>query len=125
MKKTLIGTGGAKTKLVQSYAPKQEPVAKAQSVEAVAQQGMALAFKHKPLESGKGYQSKPMPATGGPGVYNAAKQGPGSQRTIYKSGLQSHYGSNPPNAVNRAPDPPSTTPGKDILNMYGPNYRSK
>jgi hypothetical protein len=89
MKKTLIGTGGAKSKLVQSYAPKQEPVAKAQSVEAVAQQGMALAFKHKNLESGPGYTPKAQGDSGSRSYYNSAKAGPGSLRTIHPAGTQS------------------------------------
>jgi hypothetical protein len=123
-KRTLIGTGGARSKLTQTYAPKKEPVAKAQSVEAVAQQGAALRFPHKPLESGPGYTSKPMPPTGVPGHYNSKTSGPGSLRTVMKSGRQSHYGSNPPNAVNTAPDPSSTgTRGRDILSDYGPERK--
>src|SRR5262249_9633848 len=34
---------------------------------------------------GKGYSQGPMPATGVPGKYNAATQGPGSQRPMFQA----------------------------------------
>jgi hypothetical protein len=117
------GGGITSNKLVQAKGYKTEPKPHAVNPVSVSTLGVATQFKKPPLVQGKGCSTAPMPATGGPGVYNAAKQGPGSLRTVYKSGLQSHYGSNPPNAVNRAPDPPATTPGKDILSMYGPERK--
>ena len=120
------GGGINSNKTVQSRSGgKVEPKAKAANVAGVAQQGMATAFKKEPLTQGKGYEPSPMAPTGAPGKYNAATQGPGSQRTIYRSGTQSQYGPNAPNAVNRAPDPPATAPGRDILSDYGPEASGK
>jgi len=103
------------------YRPKVEPVANRANVEGVAQQGAATAFHKKPIIQGRGYEPAAMPATGVPGKYNAKTQGPGSLRTVYHSGAQSHYGPNPSNAVNRSPDPPATgNRGRDILKDYGP-----
>jgi hypothetical protein len=92
-KTTLINTktgGGIRSGNVkQSYNPKSEPAAKAQSVEAVAQQGMSLAFKHKNLESGPGYTPKAQSDSGSRSYYNSPKAGPGSLRTIHPAGTQS------------------------------------
>jgi hypothetical protein len=44
-------------------------------------------------------------------------------RTIYPSGSQLMHGKPNPGEVNRAPDPPATTPGRDILRDYGPERR--
>jgi len=102
---------------------KVEPTAHAANVAGVAQQGMAVAFKKEPLIQGKGYEAKPVPATGVKGAYNAATQGPGSGRTVYPSGSQCEYGPVNRGQVNRAPDPPATAPGRDILSEYGPERR--
>ena len=103
---------------------KVEPVANKANVAGVAQQGMATAFKKEPITQGKGYEPKSMPASGVPGYFNAAKEGPGSGRTIYRSGGQHQYGSPAPNAVNRSPDPPATgNRGQDILSSYGKDRR--
>jgi hypothetical protein len=113
--------GGIQSRNVSNvYEPKIEPKPRAMSPAGVAQQGMATAFKKEPLEKGPGFRGGPMGATGVPGKYNAATSGPGSLRTTYPSGSQTQYGSPAPNAVNRAPDPPATTPGRDILSSYGP-----
>src|SRR6516165_820459 len=77
------------------------------NVAGVAQQGMALAFKREPITQGKGYEPKGMGPTGVKGTYNAATQGPGSQRTTYAAGSQGTYGKVNPGEVNRAPDPPA------------------
>lgn len=102
---------------------KVEPVTHKANVGAVAQQGAAVQFEKQPLTQGKGYEPKPCGPTGAPGQYNAAKQGPGSQRTVYRSGSQSEYGPVAQGSANRAPDPPATAPGRDILSGYGPEKR--
>jgi hypothetical protein len=80
--------GGANVK--HSAKGKQEPKSSAMSVEAVAQQGMALAFKHRAsLVSGKGYTGGKMGDDGSRSYFNAAKEGPGAGRTIHRSGTQS------------------------------------
>jgi hypothetical protein len=107
---------------------KVEPTTHKANVPSVAQQGMAVQFEKKPLTQGpgSGYEPKPIPATGIPGKYNAATQGPGSQRTVYRSGAQSQYGPSAPGAMNRSPDPPATSgPGRDILSDYGPEVRRR
>lgn len=126
MAKTIASGGGIQSRVTQHFTGvsggvKQEPKPRAANVEGVAQQGAATAFTKRPLFDGAGYSTKPMPASGVPGYFNAAKAGPGSGRTIMPSGTQSHYGPNAPNATNRAPDPPATAQrGPDILKMYGP-----
>jgi hypothetical protein len=122
MKHSILGTGGAK-KVVQSYSPKKEPVAKKASPAGISQMGVSVQFKREPIISGSGYTPAKMPSTGVPGYFNAAKQGPGSGRTIMRSGAQSHYGSNPPNAINTVRDVPATKPGRDILGDFGSDYR--
>jgi len=81
--------------------------------------GVSTPFRKEPLIQGKGYEPAPVPATGVPGKYNSAQQGPGSQRTVYPTGSQTMYGRPAPNAVNRAPDPPAAKPGRDILSDFG------
>jgi hypothetical protein len=98
---------------------KQEPVAHKANPAGVADQGMAVQYRKEPLQQGKGYEPKPMGSTGVPGYFNSAQQGPGSGRTIHKSGAQSQYGPVNPGVQNRAPDPPATVPGRDILSDYG------
>jgi hypothetical protein len=104
------GGGISSNKTVQSKSGwKREPVSKAQSVEAVAQQGAALAFNRKPLVSGKGYTPGPQGDAGSRSYFNAAKEGPGSGRTIFKAGTQS-----------ATPAPKELPKGRDILGAYGP-----
>jgi len=113
--------GGYNSSVVNNgYRPKVEPVANRASPAGVAQQGAALAFKREPVIQGRDYEPSKMGPTGVPGYFNAAKAGPGSGRTIYPKGSVAHYGPNPPNAVNRAPDPSATgTRGRDILSEFG------
>jgi hypothetical protein len=82
----------------------------------VAQQGMATHFKKEPITQGKGYEPKAMPATGVPGYFNSAKAGPGSERTIMRSGSQSQYGK---------PVPDPAGPPRDILSQFGPEATGK
>lgn|SRR5262245_19739177 len=119
--------GGIRSKVVSNkYVPKQEPKPHGMSPEAVGQQGAALAFKRKDIYQGKGFSGGPVGPTGIPGTYNAKTQGPGSLRTVYRSGAQSQYGSSAPSAVNRAPDPSATgSRGRDILSGFGKDYRGK
>src|SRR5215831_5692771 len=118
----ITGGGIHSNKTVQSRSGvKVEPKTHAGNVAGVAQQGMAAAFKKEPLIQGRGYEPAAMPATGVPGRFNSATQGPGSGRTVYGSGSQSTYGKVDPGQVNRAPDVPATKPGRDILSDYGPD----
>jgi hypothetical protein len=117
------GGGITSNKLVTSTAYKTEPKPKAANVEGIGQVGLSHQFKPKEIFNGPGYSPGKMPATGVPGKYNAAKQGPGSQRTVHPSGSQSQYGPVAQGSVNRSPDPPATAPGRDILGMYGPEKR--
>jgi hypothetical protein len=118
------GGGTNSRQVVQSKSGgKVEPVSHKGNAAGVAQQGLATAFRKEPIEQGRGYEPKAMPATGVKGTYNSAAQGPGSGRTVYGSGSQSTYGPVNPGQVNRAPDPPATKPGRDILSDYGPELR--
>ena len=101
------------------------PRAHAGNPAGVSQMGVSTHFKKEQiLRKDAGYHPKPMPATGVPGYFNSAKEGPGSGRTIYRSGGQHQYGSPAPNAVNRSPDPPATgNRGQDILSSYGKDRR--
>jgi hypothetical protein len=93
--------GGINSRVVKHVnAPKQEPKPHAVSPGAVDMQGQAVAFKKPPLVSGKGYQP--------PGPNWNTKQGPGANRTIYKSGSQALHGRPAQGETNRAPDPPAT-----------------
>jgi|EndMetStandDraft_8_1072994.scaffolds.fasta_scaffold390185_2 hypothetical protein len=122
----LTGGGIQGSKVVQSRSgQKVEPVTHKANVGGVAQQGMAVQFKKEPLTQGKGYEPKAMGPTGVPGRFNAATSGPGSQRTIHPTGSQSEYGPVAQGSVNRAPDVPGTTPGRDILSDYGPGRRGR
>jgi hypothetical protein len=126
MVRTILTGGGYNSRQVSHRRePKVEPKPKAANVAGVAQQGMAVAFKKEPLFQGSGYEPGQMPATGVPGKFNSATSGPGSGRTVYGSGSQSTYGPVATGQVNRAPDPPATAPGKDILSMYGPEVRRR
>lgn len=120
----LTGGGyGSRQHTDKKVGQKVEPVTHRANVAGVAQQGMATAFKKEPLIQDKGYEPARMPATGVPGNYNSAPQGPGSGRTVYASGSQSTYGKVDPGQVNRATDVPATKPGRDILSMYGPELK--
>src|SRR5262249_47718754 len=85
----LTGGGIQSRNVSKVYEPKAEPKPRAANVEAVAQQGAALAFKRKELFDGPGFRGGPQQPTGIPGKYNAATSGPGSLRTTYRSGSQS------------------------------------
>jgi len=87
---------------------------------------MAVQFKKEPLQQGAGYEPGKVGSTGIAGAtYNAAKAGPGSQRTIYKSGSQMQHGPVAQGSRNTAPDVPGTVPGRDILSDYGPEVRRR
>jgi hypothetical protein len=121
--------GGIQSRQVSHrHEPKVEPKAHKANVASGAQQGLSTQFPKAPLQQGpgSGYEPKPMGPTGVPGKYNAATSGPGSGRTVYRSGSQSTYGPVNPGQVNRAPDPPATgAPGRDILSDYGPEVRRR
>jgi hypothetical protein len=120
MPRIVSGSGINSNKVVQSKkGQKVEPTSHRANVAGVAQQGLATQFRKEPLEQGRGYEPKEVGATGAPGQYNSASVGPGSQRTVYRSGSQSQYGLVAQGQVNGAPDPPSTAPGRDILSDYG------
>jgi hypothetical protein len=120
MVKIQSGGGINSNKTVQSRSGgKVEPKTHAGNVAGVAQQGIATFFRKEPLTQGRGYEPAPMPATGVKGTYNSATSGPGSGRTVYRSGSPAEYGPVNRGQVNRAPDPPATAPGRDILSMYG------
>src|SRR5262249_17515696 len=89
---------------------KVEPVTHRGNVAGVAQQGMATAFKKEPITEGKGYEPAAMAPTGSRGTYNAAMQGPGSQRTTYKAGSQQ-----------QTPAAREMPAGRDTLAEYGPD----
>src|SRR5262249_32899713 len=98
----ITGGGIQGNKVTQSRAGyKVEPAANKASPAGAGQLGAAVQFRKEPLIQGKGYNPSGVPATGVPGKFNSAAQGPGSGRTIYPSGGQSRYGPNAPNAVNR------------------------
>jgi len=108
-----VSGGGINSRVTRHFTGyKREPVAKAQNVDAVAQQGRAVDFQRKPLEAGSGYTPQAMPATGIPGKFNAAKAGPGSGRTVYPSGGQSTYGPVAKGIKDSAPDIPATAVSK-------------
>ena len=127
MSKARSGGGLTSNKLVTSRAGyKVEPVANKASPAGSNQQGQAVQFKKEPLiQAGKGYNPLPVPPTGAPGKYNSAWQGPGSGRTVYRTGSQSTYGPVNPGERNKAPDVPAATPGRDILSGYGPEATNK
>jgi hypothetical protein len=120
------GGGITSNKYVTNKAPKVEPKSKAMSPEATAQLGAATAFKKPPLVAGKGYTPGALGPTGvGKATTSTATSGPGSGRTTYASGSQGSYGPVARGETNRAPDPPATAPGKDILRDYGPERRGR
>jgi hypothetical protein len=126
MVKVMSGGGITSNKYKTSNAgQKAEPVTHRGNVSAVAQQGIAVQFEKGPLTSGKGYEPKPMGPTGIGRATTRTGVGPGGGRTTYASGSQGTYGAVNPGQVNRAPDPPATAPGRDILSDYGPEVRRR
>jgi hypothetical protein len=128
MVRVMSGGGITSNKYKTSKAgQKVEPTTHRANVASVAQQGMAVQFPKEPLTQGRGYESKPQGSTGIPNARQGhAGPGPGGgNRTIYRSGSQSTYGPVNPGQQNRAPDPPSTAPGRDILSDYGPDVRRR
>ena len=119
------GGGISGNKVVQSRSgQKVEPKTHKASPAGAAQQGMAVQFKKEPLQAGQGYEPKAEGSTGIAGAtYNSATAGPGSQRTMYRTGSQMQHGPVARGETNRAPDPPSTAPWRDILSDYGPERR--
>src|SRR5262245_24295320 len=87
----VVSGGGYNCKVTSSKKAswKTEPKSKAIDTAAGSTMGISTAFKKPSLEMGPGYTTKAMPATGLRGTYNAATQGPSSQRTVYKAGSQS------------------------------------
>jgi hypothetical protein len=111
--------GGIQSRVVkQSKAYKSEPVANKASPAGANQLGAATAFRKEPLiQQGKGLNPPGVGATGVPGYFNSAKAGPGSGRTIMKSGSQSQYGPVNPGEPRPAP--------RDILSEFGPEASGK
>lgn len=69
---------------------KVEPVSHKANVAGVAQQGMSAQFRKEPIISGPGYTPAKVGSTGiANAKFNSASQGPGSGRTLYRSGSQS------------------------------------
>jgi hypothetical protein len=111
----LTGGGISGSKVVSGKAGwKVEPKPKAVSVPAAAQIGRSEQFAKGPLETGPGYKTKPMSATGvGKATTRPDTPGPGSGRTTYASGSQGKYGPVNPGIGKPAP--------RDILSEYGPD----
>jgi hypothetical protein len=113
----LTGGGIQSNKTVQSRSGvKREPVTHRGNVEGVGAIGLSHAYKPPEMLQGKGYEPRPVPATGVKGTFNSATSGPGSGRTIMPAGSQAEYG-------NRGSQPTQTRPmpaGRDILSEYGP-----
>jgi len=85
----LTGGGISGNKVKQSRSGyKIEPKARAMSPEAVGQQGASLAFPRKALDQGPGYTPGKMGAVDRPSYQGPTTASPGSNRTIYPSGLQ-------------------------------------
>ena len=102
------GYGSRPTSHVQ--APKVEPVSHRANPAGAAQLGRSVNFRKEPLEQGRGYEPSKMGPTGiANATFNASQQGPGSGRTIFKSGSQS-------------PTPPAREmpTGRNTLSEYGP-----
>jgi hypothetical protein len=112
MVKVVSGGGITSNKYVTSKSGgKVEPVTHKANVAGVAQQGRSVAFGKEPLTEGKGYEPSKMGSTGIAQATRGPKEaGPGSNRTIYKSGSQC-----PTPAAKEMPA------GRDILSEYGRN----
>jgi hypothetical protein len=113
MVKIISGGGYNSNKTVSGRgSQKVEPKAMVTSPAAVNQMGVATAFRKVGLVQGRGYEPQKVGPTGAPGKYNSATSGPGSQRTVYRSGTQSTYGPVNPGIPKPAP--------RDVLSEYGP-----
>jgi hypothetical protein len=111
MTKIVSGGGIQSNKTVQSQSGwKREPIPKAVNVPAAAQLGRSEQFRKPPLEQGKGYETKPMAATGIANVRQGhSGVGPGGGgRTIYARGSQCP-----------TPTVGPMEKGRDILSGYG------
>jgi hypothetical protein len=117
MPKIISGGGITSNKYKTSKAGKQEPISHKVGPEAAAQLGRSEQFKKPNLEQGQGYQPY------GPKDHTIA--GPGAMRTIHKSGSQGLHGPVAHGERDKAPDPPATAPGMDILSDYGPERRNR
>jgi hypothetical protein len=116
MAKAVSGGGITSNKYHTTKAYKVEPVANKASPAGANQLGAAVQFRKEPLiQQGKGLNPPPVGPTGVPGYFNSAKAGPGSGRTIMRSGSQSTYG-----PVN--PGEPKPAP-RDILSEFGPERK--
>ena len=114
MARTPITGGGANSRVVtHAKSLKTAPKSRAMSPEAVGQQSASLAFARKSLEQGPGYTPGKMAAVDRPNYKGPANAGPGSNRVIYPSGLQS-------------PTPPvrEMAPSRDVFNER-PNLRDR
>ena len=107
----LTGGGINSRQVVQSNASRKvEPTSTKINPAGVAQQGVSTAFRKSPIEQGRGYEPSKMGPTGiANATFNSSREGPGSGRTIFKSGSQS-------------PTPPAREmpAGRDTLSEYGP-----
>jgi hypothetical protein len=85
---------------------------KATSPCAASQLGQSVAFKKENVEVGPAYHSGVK--LGNEKALDVGKGGPGTGRTVMRSGSQNQWG---------APDRGSAPPAKDILSEYGPEKR--
>ena len=86
----ITGGGIQSNKAVQTRSGvKTEPQSRAMSPEAVAQMGSSLAFKGPALDQGAGYTPAKMGGVDRPSYRGPSTAAPGSNRTIFPSGLQS------------------------------------
>ena len=97
--------------------PKYEPLAKAVQPARADKLGQALAYPPGPIYQGKGFNSTKA------GQPNSMVSGPGGGRTVMRSGSQAMHGPVRQGEPDRAPDPPATRPGKDILSDFGPESK--
>ena len=117
MKRAKSGGGITSNKVVNSRAPKAEPRSRAISPAAVSQIGLkqgnhatdtgTFRRRSEPLVVGRGYQT-PVGPTSNMG------QGPGANRTVYRSGSQS-----PTPAARPLPA------GREILRDFGPDMKRR
>jgi hypothetical protein len=107
MARTILSGGGITSNKYRTSkeGQKVEPTARAANVAGVAQQGMATAFKKEPLVQGKGYEPAKMGAVDRPSYKGPTEAAPGSNRTIYPSGLQA-----------KTPPAREMEPGRDVFN---------
>jgi hypothetical protein len=115
------GYDSLKTKSVRE-STREKPMTHKVSEEASAQLGASVGFRGAPtLYQGQGFQPV---KHGNELATNVGKGGPGTGRTIYKSGSQMQYGPPAPEVKDWAPDVSATgTRGVDILKGYGPERR--